>query len=124
MSGVVEIVENVGLVLFFLWLLFGPAILIGSSSFVAGSRKVLWVTGALTPFVLSVLCAIFAIVFFPQYPFHLHSNHFPAAFFGALIGAWGVYMFYKRRFVPYVAPSSAFNNAQAQDQRGPSQRED
>lgn len=123
MSGIVEIVANVGLVLFYLWLLFGPALLIGSSSFVAGRRKVLWVAGALTPLVLSVLGAIFAIVFFPQYPFHLHSNHFPAAFLGALLGAWGVYALFKRRFVPYVAPSSALSDGRAQDQRGPSQRE-
>jgi len=100
-----SVVEDIILPLILAWLLFGPPIMIASSRHVTGRRKLLWLGASVAPFLLAVLGFYIAIRFFPQYPFHLHSGHFPIAYFGAVFGGWGVYVFFRRAHVPDMTPN-------------------
>jgi len=105
MLGVMDTLENIGLIMLLGWFLFGPALLIGFSNSVSGRRKWFWLTVGLAPFILSVCGAYLAIVMLPQFPFHLHSPHFPVAFFSALFGAWRVYVFFRRSCTQSMTPN-------------------
>ena len=103
--GVMNIVEDVLIPLVVAWLLFGSAALIAFSRRVVGHRKLYWVLASLAPLVFAVTGAYLAIVLFPQFPFHLHSGHFPAAYFGAVFGTWGVYVFFRRAHASDMTPN-------------------
>jgi hypothetical protein len=81
------------------WLLFGPAVLIVLSSRVERIRKVVWLAAAVTPLLLALLGVAIAIKVYPESPLHIHSNHFPAAFFFSIIGVWAVYIGFRWRHV-------------------------
>jgi formate hydrogenlyase subunit 3/multisubunit Na+/H+ antiporter MnhD subunit len=88
------------------WLLLGPTILIALSRRVRGAKKVTWAIGAMAPIILAVLGIILATHAYPESPFHIHSNHFPTAFLFSTMGVWGVYIAFRRRYVPNLPPNS------------------
>ncbi len=88
------------------WLLLGPTVLIALSSRVQGIGKGLWLTVAVTPILLALLGVVIATKVYPESPLHLHSNHFPAAFFFSIVGAWAVYIAFRRRYIDDSAPNS------------------
>jgi hypothetical protein len=88
------------------WLLFGPTVLIALSRRVQGISKVLWLTVAVTPLLLAVLGVVIATKVYPESPLHIHSTHFPAAFFFSIAGAWVVYIAFRRRYVDDLAPNT------------------
>jgi len=88
------------------WLLLGPAMLIALSRRVHGVKKVYWLAGAVTPMLFATLGVVVAIKVYPESPLHIHSNHFPAAFFFSIVGVWAVYIAFRRGYVERLAPNS------------------
>ena len=100
------------------WLLLGSTILIALSRRVRGATKVTWAIGAMAPIILAVLGIIVAIQAYPESPFHIHSNHFPTAFLFATTGVWGVYIAFRRRYVP-LPPAAQLRGMRARSARAP-----
>jgi hypothetical protein len=60
---------------------------------------------AVTPLLLAVLGVAIATKVYPESPLHIHSTHFPAAFFFSIAGAWVVYIAFRRRYVDDLSPN-------------------
>ena len=99
-----SVLSSIGLVLVYLWLLFGPAILIAFSTRLAGRQKVLWVVGALAPIAIAVIGSTVIVKMVPADHLNPHSD-FPPVIFGTLLAVWIVYGIYRWRYVASMTPN-------------------